>query len=71
MVAQYKAPELEKPLTKQELADLLGYSTRYLDQEVKKGNLRKINKGKGSRFFPSDVKRWLDSKANVAPKEVK
>jgi hypothetical protein len=66
-----KDPGLEKPLTKQELADFLQYTTRYIDREVKAGNLRKINRGKGSRFFPSDVKRWLDTKANVAPREAK
>jgi hypothetical protein len=68
---KYKDPGLEKPLTKQELADFLQYTTRYIDREVKAGNLRKINRGKGSRFFPSDVKRWLDTKANVAPREAK
>jgi hypothetical protein len=65
-----KDPGLEKPLTKQELADFLQYTTRYIDREVKAGNLRKINRGKGSRFFPSDVKRWLDTKASVT-KEAK
>ena len=62
--------DLKRPVTKAELVQWTGFTPRYIDQEVKKKHLRKLFSGKGARFMPADVKRWLDSKASDA-KEAK
>lgn len=53
-----------KPLTKVELATVLDTSVRFIEQEVKAGNLRGIRlSNRSMRFMPRDIQAWLDSKA--------
>jgi hypothetical protein len=52
-----------RPTTKQETAEALSCTGRFLEQEVLKGRLRAIHLGTRSvRFLPSDIVAWLNAR---------
>jgi hypothetical protein len=66
-----KPIELNRPLTKRELADWLTVSPRYIEGEVSRGALRMRRLSpRAVRFLPADVQEWLDGKATVVVEEV-
>ena len=59
-------PPLIKPFTKKELANWLGCSERFLENEVNAGRLRKVNLGTYRvRFLPKDVNAWLEAGGSI------
>jgi predicted DNA-binding transcriptional regulator AlpA len=55
-----------KPLTKPELAEWVGLTTRFIEGEVKKGNLRAVIIGRRTvRFLPSDINSWLNTRPST------
>jgi excisionase family DNA binding protein len=56
-----------KPLSKIELSQWLGTTTRFLENEVRDGRLRSVRIGRRSiRFLPSDVSAWLNARSVTA-----
>ena len=52
-----------KPLTKKELAEWGGVSTRFIEVEVKEGRLRCVYLGSRTvRFLPADINTWLNTR---------
>jgi excisionase family DNA binding protein len=56
------ARQPNRPLTKRELAGLLGISERFIELEVNRGRLRAVKlSNRLLRFRPIDVERWMES----------
>jgi hypothetical protein len=56
----------QRPCTKEELAKEVRTTTRFLEHEVSRGNLRAVRLGVRSvRFLPSDVVAWLNARPIV------
>jgi hypothetical protein len=66
-----KPPLFDRPKKKSDLAEWLGCSERFLDEEVALGRLhaRKLNV-RLTLFLPADVEAWLDSKKSLQQLEV-
>lgn len=56
----------KKPLSPRELADWIGMSRRFIEGQVRNGNLRarKISL-RAVRFLPSDVAAWLHKVSSI------
>jgi excisionase family DNA binding protein len=56
----------KKPLTPKELASWLGVSRRFLEGQVRNGNLRARRISlRAVRFLPSDVAAWLQKVSSL------
>ncbi|PYK65143.1 MAG: hypothetical protein DME50_09835 [Verrucomicrobia bacterium] len=54
-------------LTKQEAAELLGCTTRYIERQIRAGRLRACKpSGKFVRIFRNDINAFLESCASIA-----
>ena len=54
-------------LTKQEAAELLGCTTRYIERQIRAGRLRACKpSGKFVRIFRKDINAFLESCASIA-----
>ena len=57
---------MAKLLTKNEVCELVGCTARYLEMEVKRGNLKKLKFGKMVRFAEDEVQKWIKRKTVAA-----
>jgi excisionase family DNA binding protein len=54
-------------LTKQQAAELLGCTTRYIERQIRAGRLRSCKpSGKFVRIFRKDINAFLESCASIA-----
>jgi excisionase family DNA binding protein len=60
-VIQFPALAAEPYLSKRQLADLLGFSVRWVDYKVREG-MPSHRFGKRRRFRLSEVERWLEGR---------
>jgi hypothetical protein len=61
----------QRPCTKQELAQEIRSTPRFIEHEVARGNLRSVRLGlRNVRFLPSDVLRWLNARPSAGSEEV-
>jgi excisionase family DNA binding protein len=60
----------KRPCTKEELAEQVRCTKRFLEHEVNRGHLRAVRLGLRSvRFLPSDVVRWLNARPIAGSEE--
>ena len=62
--------DLKRPISKEELAEWMGVTTRFVDQQVERGYLRKRHTGKAACFLAEDIREWFDRRGSDA-KEAK
>jgi hypothetical protein len=59
-----------RPFTKEQLAEWVGTTPRFIETEVKRGALRAVIIGKRTvRFLPRDVDLWLNTRPTMNPEE--
>jgi hypothetical protein len=54
--------ELKRPIKKEEVAAWGGWTTRYIDMEIRKGRLVKTMSGKAVRLMAEDVRAWINNR---------
>ena len=63
-------PVEDRPFTKEQLAEWVGVTPRFIEMEVKRGALRAVILGKRTvRFLPRDINLWLNTRPTMEPEE--